>query len=295
MKIMRSHISLILLFLIVAVIFNSCEKEIDLKLPKQESKLVVEGYIEQGQPAYVFLTKSASYFDPVDSTSLFSSIVMDASVKISDENNSEQLILGIVNAFPPIAYVGNTIKGEIGKSYTLTVDWNGQTYTATTTIKNTVKWDSLWFKLKDNSDSIGNIFASATENGSTQDYYRAYTKILHVDDDFVPIFGSVWDDKFFNGESFVAQLYHGFASNIIPPDQDNSRGLGYKLGDTVVTKLCTMDFKSFTFWKAAESEIYSGGNPFASTTSVPSNISNGALGCFTGYGATYDTIVCKIN
>ena len=291
---MKFSKKVILSFVSLLVLFTSCEKEISIDLPKEPSKLVVEGWIENDNYPIVILTKSSPYFDPIDSIALFGSIVTDAIVKVSDGITTEQLTLGLIDMYPRIAYIATTIKGEIGKKYTLSIEWQGKNYSAETTIQKTAKWDSLWFYLRENSDSIGDLLASATEDGSEYNYYRAYTKILHLDPDYVPILGSVWDDKFFNGQTFTAQLYHGFGSNIIPPtNPDDSRGRGYKLGDTVYTRLSTMDYTSYKFWQAAESEIFSGGNPFSTTTSVPTNISGGALGCWTGYGSTYDTIVCK--
>jgi hypothetical protein len=290
---MKTHLKIILLLVLPVILFSSCEKEINLKLPEQERKLVVEGWIELNQSPVVILTKSSSYFDPIDSAALLGSIVTDATVSVSDGITTEPLVLSTVEFFPLLAYRGSIIKGEIGKTYTLSVDWQGNHYSSVTSIKQTAKWDSLWFELKPDDDSLGNVNGMATDDGSVYNYYRAYTKILHVDLDFVPIYGSVWDDKFFSGQTLTGQLYHGIASNIVPPDENNKRGLYYKVGDTVVTKLSTMDSISFNFWKAAESEIFSGGNPFSSTTSVPTNIVGGALGCWTGYGSTYDTIVCK--
>jgi len=290
---MKTFVRNILLIISSAFLFTSCEKEIKLNLPEQTRKLVVEGWIEQNQYPVVILTKSSSYFDSITQAALLGSIVTDATVKVSDGVTTEQLVLSTVSFFPLIAYTGSTLKGEIGKTYTLSIDWQGNNYSAVTTIEKTAKWDSLWFELNPNDDSLGNVYGKATDDGTVYNYYRAFTKILHVDSDFVPIYGSVWDDKFFSGQTLIGQLYHGMASNIISPDENNKRGMYYKLGDSVVTRLSTMDYPSFAFWKAAESEIFSTGNPFSSTTVVPTNIVGGALGCWCGYGSTYDTIVCK--
>jgi hypothetical protein len=291
---MKTHIRTIIFLAFCIFLFNSCEKEITIKLPDVPKKLVVEGWIENGKNAVVIVTRSSPYFDSINFQTILASIVSNADVYVSDGVTTEKLqYTADPLLFPPFYYKGSTIIGEIGKTYTLSIDVDGQNYKASTTIQETAKWDSIWFALNPDSDSIGNIYATAQEDGSKYNYYRAYTRILHLDTDFVPILGSVWDDKFFNGQKFTAQLYHGIASNIVAPNPDNSRGLGYKLGDTVLTRLSTMDYESFKFWKAAESEIFAGGNPFSSTTTVPTNISNGALGCWTGYGSTYDTIVCK--
>ncbi len=290
MKISNQRVLIVVLLLLL---FSSCEKDITFKLPDQTVKLVVEGWIEQDQFPEVILTKSSPYFSPIDTAALLSSIVQDANVYISNGTTTEKLSLVYDSQYPFFFYKGDTMKGEIGKTYNLTILYEGNTYTATTSIQPLAKFDSVWFKLNPNSDSIGNVFGYATDDGSVYNYYRAYTKILHVDTDFVPIYGSVWDDKFFSGQSLTAQLYHGIASNIVSPSSGNDRGLGYKLGDTVMVKLCTLDYETYKFWVAAESEIYSTGNPFATTTSIPSMISGGALGCFSGYGATYNTLVCK--
>ena len=51
--------------LTTVMFFSSCEKDITVDLPTQEQKYVVEGYIENGLPAYVLLSKTADYFAPV--------------------------------------------------------------------------------------------------------------------------------------------------------------------------------------------------------------------------------------
>jgi len=286
-----SSYKFLIILLLSVFVFSSCEKEITIDLPKETPKIVIEGYIENGLPATVIITKSAPYFDPIDITTLLSSIVRNAKVKISDGTNSDILDTVKTSDYPFFFYTGDTIIGEIGKTYILTVEIDGQTYKSQTTIQHPVAFDSIWFKMKPDNDSIGDIFAVGTDNGAEYNYYRVFTKIINKDYTFIPIFGSVWDDKFFNGETFTVQLYHGIASNIMNPDEDWSTS--YKLGDTVVTKLCTFDYESYTFWSAAESEIFSGGNPFSTTTSVPTNIKGGAIGCWTGYCASYDTIICK--
>ncbi len=288
----KSYIFLIII-LMSAFGLISCEKEITIELPEEPSKIVIEGYIENGQTARVSITRSAPYFDPIDSVTLINSMVLNAIVTVSDGMTTEQLHMDTIMALPPIIYAGNTIIGEIGKTYYLTVVVDGQTYTSQTTIQNPVAFDSIWFKLSPDNDTIGDIFAIGTDNVAEYNYYRVFTKNNSIDYSYVPIFESVWEDKFFNGMTFTIQLYHGMASNLTEMFQDDGgRGVGYKVGDQVITKLCTIDYESYKFWSAAESEITYGANPFMTTTSVPTNIKGGAIGCWTGYCATYDTIIC---
>ena len=71
----------VVLFFFLIISF-ACEKPIELDLSSAGSQLVVEGYIQQGYPSYVFLTKSESYFNPVDLNTLNDIAVDNAEVFI---------------------------------------------------------------------------------------------------------------------------------------------------------------------------------------------------------------------
>ena len=69
-----------------SIIFFSCEKPVDIKLNSLSTQLVVEGYIQQDYPAYVFLTRSESYFNSVDSNTL-NNISVDFPLTLDTLNN----------------------------------------------------------------------------------------------------------------------------------------------------------------------------------------------------------------
>ena len=75
-----------ILFFIFLLCFFSCEKTIDLNINSQGSQLVVEGYIQQAYPAYVFLTQSQGYFEPVDSNTLNNISVDNAKVFVERDD-----------------------------------------------------------------------------------------------------------------------------------------------------------------------------------------------------------------
>ena len=52
--------------LFFSLLFQACQSEIEVKLPDYEPKLVVEGYIENGKPPRVMLTRSVPYFQYMD-------------------------------------------------------------------------------------------------------------------------------------------------------------------------------------------------------------------------------------
>jgi hypothetical protein len=292
---MKHKIGIVLILLAGIFLTTSCEKEIEFDIPKSDPKYVIEGWIDNGRPACVIITKSAPYFDPIDSTTLANSLVPNATVTVSDGSTTETLVFGLnPDYFPYLMYQGNTLIGEVGKTYYLNVSVDGYTFTAQTKLLEPVSFDSIWFKVEPNEDSLGYVWAACTDNGASTDWYRVFTKRLGKDQAFVPMLGSTWEDKYFNGQQFIFSMFRGEASFLMetPTNEEGEFGF-FKIGDSIVTKLSHIEYPIYDFWSGAESEIFSGGNPFSTPALIPSNIQGGALGVWSGYSSTYDTIVAS--
>lgn len=289
---MRNKIPFIITYLLIFFLY-SCEKEIEIDLPKPEPNYVIEGWIENGETATVIITKSSPYFDPIDSTTLSNSMVTNAVITVSDGITSESLALSInPDIYPFIMYMGSSLKGEVGKTYYLTVSVADKVFTAQTTLLAPVSFDSSWFKVEPNKDSLGYVWVACSDNGASEDYYRVFTKRIGKDAAFVPMLGSVWEDKYFNGQQFVASIFRGQTSFLIEPPASEEGEFGFfKIGDTIITKLAHIEYPIYKFWTAAESGFFSGGNPFSSPALIPSNIQGGALGVWSGYAVCKDTVI----
>src|SRR5215212_2040055 len=167
---------------IVVLVLFSCEKNITVDLPLPEQKIVVEGYIETGEKAIVTLTKTSAFFAPVDSASLLSYLVTDATVTVSDGIISEQLVLTIdTNQYIPVVYKSQTLTGQEGKTYMLTVVVDGKTFTSVTTIPHAVPLDSVWYKEQEGHDSLGFAWAHLTDPDSLGNCYRWFAKRVGKD------------------------------------------------------------------------------------------------------------------
>ena len=271
----------------------SCEKNITVDLPEVEQKIVVEGYIEPGEKAVVMLTRSASFFAPVDSASLISYLVANALVTVSDGITTDTLIATIdTNYYVPLLYKSQTLVGQIGRTYTLTVVADGKTLTSVTTIPQPVPLDSVWFKIQEGRDSLGFAWAHLTDPDTIGNCYRWFAKRLHKDKRFLTPPGSVFEDKFINGKSFDFAYNRGTEPNsTAEDDNDGARGF-FKTGDTIAVKFCAIDRTHFEFWRKADQQINSNGNPFGSPAPIPTNI-NGGLGIWGGNASTYDTIIAQ--
>lgn len=289
--------SLIVIIIITTLFIGSCEKEIIIDIPQPETKIVIEGAIEEGQFPWVFVTKNSPFFEPVDSTVISNLIVWDAKITVTDGviTDSLHIFLDPYN-FPFIKYVGSTIKGEVGKTYHLKVEAGGNVYTASTTIYPAIHLDSLKFKPDFNEDSLGFVWIYLVDPDTLGNYYRVFTKRLGRDSVYLHPYPSVIDDRFFNGQFSEYSLESGrnpLEDNLYDDDGKDASGVPrwyFRKGQTVVVKLCAIDAFHYDFWYSIEQQFITDGNPFASPVSARTNINGGALGVWGGYGVFLDTI-----
>lgn len=317
--------------LIALVSLSSCEKEITVDLPPVESKLVVEGTIFPNSPPFIILTRSDGYFNPVNSQSLQNLFVHDAVLTISVDGNSypltefctsdlteEQLTLAAtalgvspedLSTFDICIYTNPAILGQENKMYYLSVQHDGKSLSASTKIPGIIPLDTLYFNIVSSlpDDSLGFITGNLTDPDTAGNAYRWFAKRINrypnwiedtalrgqqKDSRFIAPLGSVSDDRFFNGLSFEFTYYRGQEPNSIKFDDNNNEAGFFKRGDTVAVQGTTIDLPAFRFLYSFETQVGSQGSPFSSPANPESNIIGG-LGAFIGYGAYYDTVICR--
>lgn len=286
-----------LAFLLLVLLHLSCEKTVTFKLDTVNPKLVVEATIENGQPPLVYLSRSLAYFTTLNPDSLAGSFVQNADVWISNGIRTHKLKL--YSTHFPGGYTGyyystdsssltTAFVGELNKSYSLRILWEGKEFTATTTIPETTRRiDSLYWK----DAPAGNIpykvvlMIRASDPPGYGDYIRYFTKQNR--DPFYPGLNSVFDDQVIDGTTYEIQVERGVPRNGVAGETYSF----FDKGDTVTLKLCNIDKATFDFWRTMEFTYASVGNPFSSPTKVLSNINGGALGYFGGYAAQFKRIV----
>jgi len=282
----------ILLFLL------GCEKSIDIRPESQNSLLVVDGNIENGERPFILLSTSLDYFSKIDPEVLVSSIVKNAKVTISDGVTTSELKAynqPIAGLFTLTYYSSDTtsggtnVIGQIGKTYKLQVEYNDQVYTATTTIPPVAKTlDSIWWKAAPHTDDTTKVVLMGrfTDPKGYGNYLRYFTKVNSGS--YLPGALSVFDDELTDGTTYDFQIDQGINRNEKISEDDYGF---FRRGDTVTVKLANIDKATFDFYRTLEFAYQSVGNPFSTPTKVLGNVSNGALGAFSGYGAQYKTII----
>lgn len=284
--------------LFILFLFSACEKSINIQPVSQKKLLVVDGTIENGQRPYILLSSSLNYFSKIDPEILIASIVTNAKVTLSDGVTTtilkeyKQPVAGIYNLTYYSSDTSGTspsMIGQIGKTYTLRIEYNGQQYTSVTTIPPVAKTiDSLWWKPaphnKDTTKVV--VMGKFTDPKGYGNYIRYFTKVNQ--DSYLPGALSVFDDQLTDGTTYDFQIDKGINRNAHVREEDYGF---FKRGDTVTLKLANIDKATFDFWRTLEFAYQSVGNPFSSPVQVLGNVSNDALGAFCAYGVQTRSII----
>ncbi|GAA4460739.1 hypothetical protein GCM10023093_03950 [Nemorincola caseinilytica] len=294
---LRTHkrpLSLILMSFIVLML-ASCEKEVHINLASVPPSLVVQGQIETDEPPFVLLTTTMGFFSKIDLGTLQNTFVHDAVVKVSDGSRTVTLkeytidSSGYKFSFYTIDFLGaDTMFGQENKIYTLTIDHNGKTYTARTKIPVPQGVDSMWFDVpefagENTPDSARQLFVNYTDPDTLGDYVRCYTD--RNNEGF--FYSSNFSDEIINGKKISKiGLAAGYQND--GTDNRNRDSLIYFFpGDSVSLKWCAVDKAVYNFWNTLDFAKGSVGNPFASPINPTTNLTNGALGVWAGYGTYY--------
>ncbi|UUF16236.1 MULTISPECIES: DUF4249 domain-containing protein [Flavobacterium] len=270
-----------------ALVLTSCSKDDFSEQKNLESKIVVEGWIEEGDFANVLLSSSIPVTDVIDSTNVLNHVIRSAKITISDGVNSEVLrVKNDKNRIPPFVYFGSTLKGEAGKEYSIKIEYLNRVVEAVTSIPKSVPLKSAEYIKKNAIDTTGYIFVKFDDPPAEKNYYQIATKIDGEEPIFVPSFYGNLDDKNFETSSVSVQINRGVL--LFPKTKFTPY---FADGDVIYVKLRTQTKEALDFWNSWQNEIVNSKNPiYPSNTSLKSNI-KGGIGIWAGYGQS--TIIVK--
>ncbi len=287
-----------LLMLAFVTLFSSCEKEVHINLQSSEPRVVVQGEIETGFVPFVVLTSSLGFFSKVDLTTFQNSFLHDAKVQVSDGTTTVDLKEYSMDTSGAAKFyfysvdtsnLSNIIVGQNGKTYTLTVTYKGKVYTAATKIPMPQGIDTMWFDKPEfagpkTPDSARQLFINYSDPDTLGDYVRYFTQ--RGNQAFFPA-GS-FSDEVINGKT-ITNI--GLAAGYQDDGGDGNRdSLVYFFpGEEVTLKWCAVDKGVYQFWNSLDFAKGAVGNPFATPINPLTNMSNGALGVWAGYGVYYKT------
>ena len=268
-----------ILALLLTCFCLGCEETEVKQVPPQ---LVVEGWIDSGGFPIVKLTTTVPVSKQAQSTdSLDRFLLRWAKVTVSD-GTREVVLTGMPNRdyFPPYIYTTSEMRGEVGKTYTLKVDYQDFHAHAVTTIPKPVALSRIsaekiplypeWFKLR----------IDFKDDPATTDYYKVFIRLYGENQDFHSTNFGTYNDRLLPTQASL--LVENARQNVVNPT-----ATFFKRYEAVNIKFCHIDSVSYAFWKSFDDYQSEGRNPlFNSMQNIRSNI-QGGLGYWCGYGVSY--------
>jgi len=264
-------IKLILLFVIVLFLLESCTERIELELNEGDNlKLVVDAWItNEAGPHKVTLSRTTSYFENEAAPR-----VSGAEVRI--EQGNETIVLEESEKGEYLTPV--EFKGEVGKTYQLKIEVEGELYESSATLSRVPKIDSLGYRYYD-EDDFYSVLLYTKEPMGVGDFYlfRSYKN------------GSLTADTLRNADFVSDEFVDG---SDIPGVEVGYEDL--EIGDMAILEMLSISEEAHDFFLAIMLETDYRGGPFDTPpANIPSTISNGAFGFFNASAIERDSVLIE--
>lgn len=257
------------IYLIFLTLFvSSCTEEVNFDLNDSNPKITIDAFLTT-KPAQqeIYISRSTSYFSGVASEK-----IRGASITLTGEGESY-----VFSEHAPGLYVSDVVLAlQVSKTYTLSVNVDGDIYTATSYIKplvyplDTIVVAQLFdtIPIIHKIDSSYSLFIARQENPGVGDFYLGkYFINNRLQTDTIREYA--WtDDVFIDGQYIVFPVYYIDQHAVHPGDSIRFElySINKLYSDYLVSVLVQTDFK--------------GGLFDGPSANVKGNFSNGALGFF---------------
>ncbi|MBT1686141.1 DUF4249 family protein [Dawidia soli] len=246
--------------LFIALLFTGCEKVIDLDYKGNQSRLVIEGNINnEAGPYYVRISKSIGLSESGEYPA-----IDNAQVMIGDDGGHSETLVPQGGG----TYATSFLEGVEGRTYTLTVVVEGQTYTARSMMPHYVPFDSL---------NVGQVSI-----GGDIEYQLipVYTDPMVEGNNYRFVLSK--NDKLFNQHMIQNDLLRNGLVNKLRLEMDDDK-LDLQPGDRVTLTMQCVDAAVALYYTTLALMGDTGPGGGTTPNNPPGNISNGALGVFSAH------------
>ena len=264
----------ILYIIAASLVFAACEKIVDIEIPSEDPRLVIESEIYNVKDIWrVKLSLSQPYFDQDSADDVSSALVFIT------EMGGDTVFLNYTDTGMYVS--ADSHQCIVGNSYELNVVYKGQTYSANEQLQNAFPIDTLMsFFLSPNDRSFPTgtyVFVQGKSDSFKTNYYLFKTyrndtlKSSDLDDDR---FGSVsLLNSLFNVNDILGEIALGKLPRPILFDVEEK--------DTVRVEQFALTEEYYKFLTDVNAQQSRSGTPFDPPPANPNNnLSNGALGYF---------------
>ncbi len=291
--------------LVLLISISACVKDITVDIPQAETGLVVDGYIDFDDYPVVYLSTSMAYFqEGLDSNAVNETIITDekATVIVSDGLTDDTLEYLPIAHWPYRCFRGTKFKGQLNTRYDLKIIYEGQTYTSSTSIPDTITIEAVQSTFM--SDTFAVMQVKWTDPKNIRNYYSVHIKNQHQPMHYRPyMVNHIISDEIADGKemSFAMVLkgreYNAYYDNFYTQEEQDSfvYKLGeffcFEIGDSVSVKLSAIDNITYNVWESWYRNMLTDGNPFTNPATVKTNINapegKRGRGFWMGYACNY--------
>jgi hypothetical protein len=264
------------LFAAALISLNACQKVIDIDLNESNPQYVIIGNIaDDGKPCVVTINQTVNFSDSDNYPK-----VTGAVVTLNDEKGNKETLTEKKSG----VYESKTIKGTIGRTYTLSVTHQGKTFTSSSKMADATPI----FDVKFLEDAFGGppgqgkdtlpIFRAIPlhpDAPNVKNFYRYIQTINDVEDKAFLIRNDNLSDGKLNAQplfSFNAPIHRGDKYNL---------------------KLMNIDEANYTYLYSLNQSSGSGPGGGTTPANPPNNITGGALGYFSAHSVSEITAIVK--
>lgn len=259
------------LFALLALLsLSSCEKVIDIDLNKAEKKYVVEATVTDQTGARVLLSQTKDFED--DNTFVG---IGGAIVQITEQGGATTTL----SETSAGVYEAPALIGLSGKTYSLSVKLDGQSFTAVTTMPQKINLDTIYVTdelLFGDTYKIVNLeYKDPPGRGQNYRFVQYLNGVKETE-----IF--VQNDEYTDGRNVTTKLFYF-------PDDDEDEKRKIKSGDQVRIDMFCIDANIYKYWFSLYRS--STGESQATPSNPVSNMKGGALGYFSAHTTQTKTMV----
>jgi hypothetical protein len=267
---MQNKLSLIPAFLLL-LLFNSCEKVIDIDLNSAEKKYVIEAVItDHPGSAKVVITQTVNFDEPNDFPE-----VSGAVVTVQEEGGPNYTF----TETSPGQYTADALKGKNGKKYTLSVAVNGSQFTAQSVMPVQVNLDTIFVSdeliFGETRKTVNAVFVDPPGIGNS---YRFIQYVNGAKEKQIMI----RNDDYSDGRTINDKLFY------FSDDDEETRNI--KSGDQILIEMLCLDPAIYKYWYSLDRSA-TGGNERATPSNPVTNLQGGALGYFSAHTLQTKTMV----
>lgn len=273
-----------LVWITAGMVIAGCDDYSEPAADGDMKPLVVEGWIEEGEPPIVMVTRA---LDLNDEESRLEDVVEKwCRVSVYDDDRQYILTARKNPAYnPSLIFTSSRLKGKIGHTYRLVVETEDTIATACATIYPGGTLTALERVRSNRNDSAFSVRAEAG-NLSDDGYYKVFCK-SESERRFFPAFAANFRTSDYNPEEGI-NVVRGVHSAFL--EDENYFSEYFAAGEIVEVKLCRMEKDVYDFWQSYDSNISLSNNMFVTFLSSCKGNIRGAKGYWAAYSSSLRVI-----